>query len=112
MAGGADSNEQSTEVESSATPDNNESNNNDNNNNDSGSQSGETGAQRKRGLSGPHDEPNAYEVERLRRIKRNADVLKELGVASLATQIKAVKLKGRESKAVTIEEADVTNGRS
>ena len=104
MARGEDSSEESTEVESSATPSHDDSDDNDSSDKDSGDRSGRRGHAVRKGPSSPHGEPNAYEVERQQRIKRNALMFSELGVAHLAAQIKSSHVEGKESKAVTTEE--------
>lgn len=78
MARGEVSSEESTEVESSATPSHDDSDNDDSSDEDSGARSGERGVK---------EEPNAYEAQRQQRIRRNLAVFSELGVAKLASQM-------------------------
>ena len=104
MAGGQDSNEQSTEVESSATPSYDDSDTNDSSDKDSGVTSGEKKEDTRKGPSSLQQEPTAYELERQQRVKRNADVLPRLGIVCLATEIEVANRKRGESKAVTTEE--------
>lgn len=95
MAKGEESSEHNTEVESFAIANHEDSDNNDS---DSGSGSGQRRQDKRRDVSGVHDEPNAYVVERHRKIKKNTHVLHELGVVSLPVQIKGVELKVVQTK--------------
>lgn len=104
MAGGQDSSEQSTEVESSATPSYDDSDTNESSDKDSFDRSGEKREDGRKGPSSSHPECTAYELERQQRIKRNADVLQGLGIVSLAAEIEVANRKRRETKAVTTEE--------
>ena len=64
MATGEDSSEESTKVESSATPSHHDNDDNKSSDKDSGDRSGQRGHAGRKGLSSLHGEPNVYKVER------------------------------------------------
>ena len=101
------SSEESTEVESSATPSRDDSDNDDSSDKDSGARSGHKGRTRRKDPRGVEEEPNAYEAQRQQRIRRNLAVFSDLGVARLAAEIKSVEVGRRGSDVVTTEEQQV-----
>ena len=104
MARGEVSSEESTEVESSATPSHDDIDNDDSSDKDSRARSGHRGQAWRKGPRCAEEEPSAYEVQRQQRTRRNLAVFLELGVARLAAQIKSAEFERRELEAVTIAE--------